>query len=305
MLKSLMWRWILVVVILFCGIFKVSPLQAELIEVSGCHPLITLEKVDMEQAVAGSEFNITLHIRNISANPAFNLELDFRVKDSKDEEPLYPFSLQSKQSKTIDELKGKESRTLVFTFDVDAEAQNKDYEMIINLTGENVAFQKTVNTMTKITVPVSYDLTKPILMVQSITLNPEKPNDDEEFTASFEVTNLSKTTEARNVMLLLEGEDNFEIMDISNRKNIRKLAKGATETVTYKLKTKDTKAANTAKLKISFDYLGEETESGEEVLNLPLPDDEVDIGVTPWVIVNKYTLSAERVLAGNTVTLRL
>ena len=305
MLKSLVWRWILVVVILFCGVFKVSPLQAELIEVSTYHPLVTLEKVDMEQAVAGSEFNLTLYIRNISENPAFNLDLDFRVKDSEDDAPLYPFSLQSKHNKTIDELKGKESRTLVLTFDVDAEAQNKDYEMIINLTGEDVAFQKTVNTMTKITVPVSYDLTKPILMVQSITLNPEKPNDDEEFTASFEVTNLSKTTEARNVMLLLEGEDNFEIMDISNRKNIRKLAKGATETVTYKLKTKDTKAANTAKLKISFDYLGEETESGEEVLNLPLPDDEVDIGVTPWVIVNKYTLSAERVLAGNTVTLRL
>ena len=28
-------------------------------------------------------------------------------------------------------------------------------------------------------------------------------------------------------------------------------------------------------------------------------------GETPWVIVNKYTLSAERVLAGNTVTLSL
>jgi hypothetical protein len=300
-----MWRGILVLLILFCGIFTVSPLYAEIIEVHTYHPLITLEKVDMEQAVAGSEFTLTLHIRNISENPAFNLDLDFKVKDSKDEQPMYPFSLQPKQSTFIDELKGKESRTLTLTFDVDAEAQNKDYEMVINLTGEDVTFQKTVNTMTKITVPVSYDLTKPILMVKSVSLNPEIPIEDEEFTASFQITNLSKTTEARNVMLLLEGTDNFEVMDISNRKNIRKLEKGATETVTYKLKTKDTKSANTAKLKISFDYSGSETESVEEVINLPLPKDEVDIGVTPWVIVNKYTLSADRVLAGNTVTLRL
>jgi hypothetical protein len=307
MLKSLglIWRWSLVIAVLFCGVCAVSPLQAEIIEVNGTYPLITLEKVDMEQAVAGGEFVLTLNVRNLSNNPGYNLHLNFKVKDGKDDKPLFPFSLSSKEKTTIDELKGKESRTIALTFAVDPEAQNKDYELVINLTGEDASFQKTVNTMTIVTVPVSYDITKPILVVKSVAINPEKPQEDEAFTVQFQIANLSKTTEARNVMLLLEGTDNFEIMDISNRKNIRKLDKGAAETVTYQLKAKDKKTANTAKLKISFDYLGSKTESVEEVINLPLPEEEADIGATPWVIVNKYTLSAERILAGNTVTLRL
>jgi len=43
----------------------------------------------------------------------------------------------------------------------------------------------------------------------------------------------------------------------------------------------------------------------EETVNLPLPQQDVAIGATPWVIINKYTLSAERVLAGSHVTLSL
>ena len=303
MFNKLKWRWILVITVLFCGIFMVSPLQAE-IEINTT-PVIILEKVNMEQAVAGSEFVLTMNVRNISKYSGFNLNLDFKVKDSKDDNPKFPFSLLSNQNITIDELKGMENRTLNLTFDVASDAQNKDYELVFNLSGVDATFAKKVNSITTITVPVSYDITKPILVAQSVSLNPQKPHEDQEFTAEIQIANLSKTTEAHNVMVHLEGTDNFEIMDISNRRNIPKLAKGGTETLTYKLKAKDQKKDNTVKLKISFDYSGKDTENIEESINLPLPESESSIGVTPWVIVNKYTLSAERVLAGNTVALRL
>jgi len=303
MFEKLKWQWFLVIAVLFCGVFTVTPLQA--VEIDITNPVIILEKVSIEQAVAGSEFVLTMNVRNISKYHGFNLNLDFKVKDSKDDNPKFPFTLQSNQSTAIEELKGLESRTMNLTFDVDPEAQNKDYELIISLSGVDATFKKKVNAATTITVPVSYDITKPILIVKAISLNPEKPTESEEFTAELEIANLSKTTEARNVTVHLEGEDNYDIMDISNRRNITKLDKGGTETLTYKLKTKDAKKNNTAKLKISFDYAGNDTETVEEVINLPLPEGEAGIGANPWVIVNKYTLSAERVLAGNTVTLSL
>lgn len=300
--------WSLGIFLLFCGVFLVNPLSAALLD-EGYQPLITLEKVALEQAVAGSEFSLTLHLRNISTNPAFNLDLDFKVKDSKKEEPCYPFTLKNGESKKIAQLASGESRTLVLTFAVDSAAQNKDYEMVLNLSGEDLTFQKTVNTMTNMIIPVTYDLTKPILMVENLTLHPQEPAEEEEFEVSFQIKNLSKTTEARNIMFFLEGEENFRIMDISNRKNLAKLAKGTTETITYKLKPLDKRKANLVKLKITFDYLGESQESLAEILNLPLADpvddDDEAIGVTPWVIVHKYTLSTARILAGNTVTLKL
>jgi len=305
MFKKFKWQWLLVITIFFCGVFMVSPLQAELEEINNINPVIILEKVNMEQAVAGNEYVLTLNVRNISKYSGFNLNLDYKVEDSKDDNPKFPFTLQSNQSKTIDELKGMENRTMNLTFAVDPEAQNKDYELIISLSGVDATFKKKVNAVTTITVPVSYDITKPILIAKSISLKPEVPMEGEEFTAELQIVNLSQTTEARNVMVHLEGAENFEIMDISNRRNLTKLDKGGTETLTYTLKAKDKKKDNTAKLKIAFDYSGNETENVEEVINLPLPESESEIGETPWVIVNKYTLSAERVLAGNTVTLSL
>lgn len=302
MFKKLKWQWIFAMAVLFGGLFLTNPLQAG-IEID--KPVIIIEKVDMEQAVAGSEFKLTLNIRNISKFPGFNLNLDYKVKDSDEGKKAYPFTLQPNQSTTIDELKGLENRTMTLTFAVDPEAQNKNYELIFSLKGVDATFAKSVNAMTTVTVPVSYDITKPILVVKSVSLNPQAPQEDDEFIAEFEIANLSKTTEARNVMVHLEGKENVQILDISNRRNINKLAKGGTEKLTFKLKAKDTKKDNTAVFKIAFDYAGNETENIEEVINLPLPESEAGIGATPWVIVNKYTLSADRVLAGNTVTLKL
>ena len=301
-MKNLKWVWIFIFLFGLLGV--VNPCQAELIDLIGYQPLITLEKVDLEPAIAGGSFNLTLFMRNISTNPAYNLKLNFKVKDADEETPLFPFELKEGQT-TLEELNGGENRTLVFTFDVDPAAQNKDYKLVISLSAEDVTFERKENTKTDVVIPVTYDLTKPILMVESLSLQPESPAKDETFTVNFSLTNLSKTTEARNIMLFMEGDSNFTIKDITNRKNIRKLLPGATQEITYKLIAKEDKKANTVKLKIEYDYLGEEKAELEEVLNLPLPEETTSGGVTPWVIVNKYTLSAERILAGNTVALNL
>lgn len=303
--KEAVSRGLLIFFILTYCIVNVSSLEAATIQINTFQPIITLEKSNMDEAVAGSECTLTLVVRNISSNPGFNLKLAFGVKGNEDSKGAYPFTLLPDQRTTIEEIKGNENRTIAVTFAVDSEAQNKDYELLINLTGEDAVFQNTVSAMTSITVPVKYDQTKPVLMVKSISVSPESPDSAEEFDAHLQIANLSKTTDARNVMVVLEGAENFDVIDISNRRNIPKIEKGQPRTITYKLKGKDTRTSNAVKLKISFDYLGTKSENVEETINLPLPREEVGIGETPWVIVNKYTLSAEKVLAGNTVTLRL
>ncbi|MDD2401788.1 MAG: hypothetical protein PHI90_05510 [Clostridia bacterium] len=292
----------IVVCLLLCN---VNSIQAAIIEIDTFQPIIMMEKVNIEQAVAGSEFTLNLAVRNVSTNPGFNLALDFSVDGNEENKEMFPFTLKSDQETTIDKLDGNENRTVALTFTVDPDAQNKEYQLNINLKGQDAEFRNTVSSVTSIAVPVTYDVTKPILMVKSVSVSPEDADITEGFETYFQIVNLSKTTEARNVMLLLDGGDNFEVIDISNRKNIAKLLKGGSQGVTYKLRAKDTKTSNTVDLKISFDYLGSESEEIKETITLPLPKEEVGIGETPRVIINKYTLSDERVLAGNTVNLSL
>ena len=166
-MKNLKWVWIFIFLFGLLGV--VNPCQAELIDLIGYQPLITLEKVDLEPAIAGGSFNLTLFMRNISTNPAYNLKLNFKVKDADEETPLFPFELKEGQT-TLEELNGGENRTLVFTFDVDPAAQNKDYKLVISLSAEDVTFERKENTKTDVVIPVTYDLTKPILMVESLSL---------------------------------------------------------------------------------------------------------------------------------------
>jgi hypothetical protein len=287
-------------------LFAVTGIQniasAAIIEVNTINPVIMIEKVSAEQAVAGGEFNLTLALRNIANNPGLDLKLAFKIKDT---DALDPFTLKAGQNTTIEQLDGNSTRTVTIGFIVKPEAQNKDYQLVVSLSGKNGALQEVVNSVSIITIPVTYDLTKPVLNIKSASISPENPDLTEGFDVHFQVWNLSKTTDARNVTLLLDGNNNFEVLDISNKKNVAKLEKGLLETVTYRLRAKDTRTDNTIKLKMGFDYLGDKSESVEETINLPLPKEDVGIGATPWVIIKKYTLSAERVLAGNTVTLSL
>ena len=301
--KKFIWGVILLTAFWGFGLMSLdNSAQAATIEIDTLDPVLIMEKTSAEQAVAGGEFTIGLSIRNISSNPGLDLKLSCKIKD---EDSLEPFVLKPNQVTTIDKIEGKESRTVQLAFTVDESAQNKDYEMIINLDGKNAAFKETVHTSTTIVVPVTYDVTKPVLLVQSASVSPANPDLIEGFDVHLNIKNLSKTTDARNIVVLLEGNDNFEVMDISNRKNIIKLGKGEDTVITYRLRAKDTRSGNAVDIKISYDYLGSQTETVEESVNLPLPREDVGVGATPWVIVNKYTLSAERVLAGNTVTLKL
>lgn len=295
---------LILVLSLFFGLSPAGVGQASEISVD-VQPILLLEKINVEDAVAGSEFTLSLVVRNLTNHPAYNATLDFEVKGNDEDDKLAPFALKNGKNPTLDKIEGNESKTVMVPFTVAEDARNKDYEILINLTAKDATHKKTVRASAGINVPVIYDLTKPVLQVKEVSLNPAKPDVVEGFEAIFRIVNLSKTTEARNVMITLEGEDNFAVTEISNRKNMISIAKGEEKTISYRLKAKDTRNDNTVKLKMSFDYQANQKEEVEETINLPIPDEGMEMGATPRVIINKYTLSAEKVLAGNTVTMHL
>jgi len=77
--------------------------------------------------------------------------------------------------------------------------------------------------------------------------------------------------------------------------------------VTFELEAEEPRDGNEVKLTFKYDYSGSsETVTQEEMINLPLPREDIGAsGKIPWVIIKKYTLSAEQILAGNTVILSL
>ncbi|PKM90887.1 MAG: hypothetical protein CVU87_00705 [Firmicutes bacterium HGW-Firmicutes-12] len=301
--KKMFFRYVATVVLTISLLtLGLMPVSAATIQIDTIDPILVIDKVSVDPAVAGGDFTLGISVRNIANNPGFDLAFSFKIKDT---DSLDPFSLAANQVTTIDQLDGNATRTMFFTFSVAKEAQNKNYDMVVSLTGKNASFQQVVSSGTVLTIPVTYDQTKPVLIINSADISPINPDPSGEFDVHFNLGNLSKTTDARNVVMLLDGADNFEVKEISNKKNIMKLEKGTSTVVSYHLQSKDTRIDNTIKLKISFDYLGSESSSVEEIINLPLSWEEAGIGTTPWVIVNKYTLSDEQILAGNTVALRL
>lgn len=271
----------------------------------GINPVIVFESVKVEPAVAGGEFNVSMSVRNISKYPAFNVGIDFREVGY---EGLEHFELKNPEAAKIAQLGANTTQSVLLTFAVKDIAQSKDHELVANLKAMSA---ETVGTgiysshsSINLTIPVTYDLTKPVIIVRDVKLQ-SAPDLVDGFTVDLVLENLSKTSDARNVVLLLDGKSNFEVLDISNKKNLANIGKGATETVSYRLRARDTRENNSVDLTLDYDYAGNQHESAKETVNLPLPTQDVAIGATPWVIINKYTLSADRVLAGNTVTLSL
>ena len=123
-------------------VWQVNPLQAAVLETDTIEPILVLEKIDAEDAVAGGEFTLSFIIRNLTNNPGFNSTLTFDVKGNDQSKGSYPFTVKPGQDLTIDSIKGGESRTVMVTFLVDAEAQNKDYELLIDLTTQDATFKK-------------------------------------------------------------------------------------------------------------------------------------------------------------------
>jgi hypothetical protein len=287
-------------------LLSLSPLAwAEEMETvdTGLNPLLIIENVEVEKVVAGTDFYISFVVRNIGTGPAFNLNFNFELEDDKNN--LAPFSVI--EAPEIKQVESKAVQSVAIKMHVGEEAANRNYKLKVNVDYKN-ALQESSTIYSKVTIPVTYGITKPQFVVKAVQFEPNEPDLTKPFTATIFFENISES-DAGNVSVALDGKvddtKNFSVLDLSNTKHLFDVKGKQTRMVSFKLEAEEPRTGNEIKVTFKYDYQGTQT-TQEEILNLPLPKEDLGAsGKIPWVIIKKYTLSDEQVLAGNTVVLKL
>lgn len=265
--------------------------EKEEIDPSQYQPQLIIEKVNTEKAVAGGIFYATLVIRNNSEQPAFNIVARVSTPKEKRGDPIFTRAKKSTASgqeteNDLEMIAGGETRSLTFGIEVDPEAENRDYNLLITLEYRNAFREESplFRSTASINVPVTYELTHPLLDVNNVKLDPKEPSAGEHFTAIFYLDNYSSEA-ARNVTVELDGMDNFRVVDFTNKKYLQSVSRGGNNFVLFKLAAEEKRAGNSVKLKFTYD--GEDTTPEIEV-NLPLGD--VQPGKNPFLKLKSFSI---------------
>jgi hypothetical protein len=252
------------------------------IDMSELQPSLVIESIQVDEAIAGGEFYLSMVVRNMGNGPALNVTLDLDVLDHDDN----PFSFKDGPPE-LTKLDKDESTTITVALKVAADTVSRDYRLRISVLSNNALYESAPRATAIITVPVKYDLTKPELLVSTVRFDPSEPKAGETFTAYFFLENISRV-DAHNVVLTLNGLDNFTVEDVSNKKALtRPIAGGTTSSgIGFTLSPKDTRTGNNVELKITYAYLGNQREEQTETLNLPLA---AETGTRPRLELTNFT----------------
>ena len=182
---------------------------------------------------------------------------------------LAPFSVV--EAPEVKQVESKAVQSVAIKMNVADSAANRDYKLKVNVDYKN-ALQATSTIYSKITVPVTYGITKPQFVVKTVQFEPKEPNLSQPFTASVFFENISES-DAGNVSVALDGkvndDKNFSVVDLSNTKHLFDVKGKQTRMVSFQLEAEDPRDGNEVKLTFTYDYKGTQTKQ-EEILNLPL-----------------------------------
>ncbi len=110
----------------------------------------------------------------------------------------------------------------------------------------------------------------PNISVKEVTLEPALPHTNELFDVTFYLDNLTDNP-AKNVNIEIDGQDNFEIVDVTNRKHLASISKETNNFVTFKLKNLEERSSSSVNLNFAYIYGEESTEKQQAItVNLPL-----------------------------------
>ncbi|MGB4315213.1 MAG: hypothetical protein WBK02_09400 [bacterium] len=247
------------------------------IDKSRFQPSLVIENISAEEAVAGGEFYLSLVVRNWSKSPAFNVYPELKVVDT---DGMAPFSFKDgAEAPTLQKIEGEEARTITIGLAVDPEAISKDYKLQITLRNQNAFFEDAPTAGALITIPVKYDRTKPQLLVSNVRLDPQEPAPGEAFTVYFFLENTSRI-DANNVVVSLDGLENFTVLDVSSKKALSKPIPGGkvSSGIGFTLQAREEREGNQVELTLTYSYHG--AQDAEQVERVTLPLDR-EAGASP------------------------
>jgi len=254
---------------------------------SDFQPILVIERVNAERAVAGSVFYLTLVVKNSSKHPALNIFAELDSPEFQGEDVFTMEAPATQESPHLAHIGGDETRSFSFPVKVSAEAQNVDYTLNISLKSQDTSFKPaTPRTSTSTTVKVHFEITQPSPSVSKVILDPPVPARTEPFTAVFYLDNHSGAA-AHSVFIELDGGENFRILETTASKFLPALARGGNNFVSFRLQGLDNRAANSVKLTFRYSHRGDSFTAAHTV-NLPL--EQAVPGTAPQLTISSFSL---------------
>lgn len=167
----------------------------------------------------------------------------------------------------------------------------KGNEISLNFTYDYIG-GGTASQQLTVTLPlpeVDSDLFPPNISVRDVSLETALPGEEGAFKAVIYLDNFSNTA-ARQVTVEVDGQDNFEVAEVTNQKYLPSIARDANNFVTFKLRTKEERTNNSIKLNLAY-YYGEESKEGQQNLLVNLPLGKAEPGSKPQLKVQNFTLT--------------
>ena len=285
---------------------------------TGLDPLWSILKVEVdEDIVVGEEFNVKVTAQNIGSGVAFYPIVQFTEED--DRKALTHFGViggtDGIYQSGIERVESGETKVFTIRMKVSPDTkelpEGSSYKINLTLKSKNwnIDREPAFGVTSSFLVKPTYTLSEPTFVVSSVTFSPEVTSGVTETTASITIDNISDS-KARNVSVMLDGnqisekntDKNIRVTDLSNTKKVGDITGRHSFVVSYGLELNNSRRNNEMKLTINYNGLEKPI---EETINMPLPLRTSTSGVEPKVIINKYVLEPSKILAGNTVTLRL
>ncbi|MCL2121813.1 MAG: hypothetical protein FWH28_06135, partial [Clostridiales bacterium] len=263
-------------------------------------PVLSVEVTRQDPAVIGEEFSIVYLVKNISDKPAYNVDFSFNVMNALDN---YPFILE--KPVPIERLDPGASAAVSIKFRIELDAREQTYRINGLFTCTDAGQSAPVVYSAISDVSISFTTVRPNLTVTELTILEENPNTEEGFTIRLGFKNSSLIYDLRNILIQLEGGENFEVMEISSKKEIPRISANQTSFIEFKLRSREGRSSNTILLTTSFNYSLGSVDDKREELFVPIKDEPLTSGVRPQVIIKRYSLSKDQVLAGDRIDLTL
>ena len=293
---------------------------------TGTDPLWTFLDISVpEKILIGQNFEMIVTVRNIGTGSG--IFPSFKFSEGKDNMALSHFSVVSSDGADgydpmITEIKSGQTQVFTIVMKVNSDVkelpEGSDYQLnctigsadgYVSAEGSKVDWsQKRHQATQSLHLKPVYALSEPTFVVDSVTFSPEVTDGVKETTAIITLENISDT-KANNVVVTLEGSNvgqtgkkNIIIKDLTSTKRLYDVRGKQKIDVAYQVEINPDRMDNEMTLTIKYDG---QKEAQKELINMPLPLDSTGTGKEPKVIIERYTLEPEKVLAGNNVTLNL
>ncbi|MEW5921523.1 MAG: hypothetical protein AB1796_11380 [Bacillota bacterium] len=271
----------------FSAVLLPSPAQGT----TNIQPLLVIERVTAERAVAGDVFYVTVTVNNLGDFPAFNIFAEISSPRFQGEDVFTMGTAASEENPHLAKLEAGETRGFSFPVKVSSKAENVDYNLGITLKSQDAYFNPAIHrTSANTTVKVNYEVKQPRLSIRKVTLDPQTPGETEPFTAVFYLENHSGA-EAQNVTVeingIVGGKENFQVLETTHSKFLPSIARGSDKFVVYRLRGVPSRSANSVILNFKYEYRGEAL-TASHVVNLPL--EQAAPGTAPHLTIDSFFL---------------